>query len=254
MKIGMTKATPYDRHFIGYTAQSSAYSAGTVTAILAPILGVSSVLDVGCAAGTWLRFWGKQGVIDRHGVDGDYVDRKVLEIPATDFTPTDLNKPFDLGRRFDLVQSFEVAEHIDTASSETFADNLANHAERFVLFSAAPPGQGGEYHVNEQPYDFWRNLLAERGFVALDCVRPAILGDVRISYWYRYNSFLYVRREHMGSLPGELRDSEVPEGVALRDLSPFIFQARKALVGLLPYAAQHQIARLKSRLLPTGRL
>jgi SAM-dependent methyltransferase len=250
----MTKAISYDRHFIGYAAESSAYSAQAVTAILAPILRVSSVLDVGCAAGTWLRFWGQQGVADCHGVDGDYVDRKILEIPMANFTSADLNKPFDLGRRFDLVQSFEVAEHIDAASSETFAANLANHAERFVLFSAAPPGQGGEYHVNEQPYDFWRTLLAKRGFAVLDCVRPAILGDARISYWYRYNSFLYVRREHLGSLPDELRACEVPEGVALRDVSPFIFRVRKALVGLLPYAAQHQIAQLKSRLLPTGRI
>jgi hypothetical protein len=31
---------------------------------------------------------------------------------------------------------------------------LARHARRFVLFSAAPPGQGGEFHVNERPFEY----------------------------------------------------------------------------------------------------
>jgi hypothetical protein len=47
-----------------------------------------------------------------------------------------------LDRRFDLVQSLEVAEHITPAASEAFVEDLARHAERFVLFSAAPPGKG----------------------------------------------------------------------------------------------------------------
>lgn len=247
-------ATPYDNSFIEYAAQSSAYSANAVTALLAPVLNVSSVLDVGCAAGTWLRFWGTQGVEDRHGVDGDYVDRALLEIPQTSFTPQDLNQPFDLGRRFDLVESFEVAEHVYRESSATFADNLARHSSRFVLFSAAPPGQGGEYHVNERPYEFWRKLMAERGFVALDFVRPGILQDARISYWYRYNTFLYVRRECVKDLPPQLAAAIVPDQVALKDVSPLAFQLRKVVIGMLPFAAQHRIAWLKARLLPTGRL
>jgi SAM-dependent methyltransferase len=246
--------TPYDNSFIEYAAQSSAYSANAVTSMLAPLLNVSSVLDVGCAAGTWLRFWGALGIADRHGVDGAYVDRALLEIPENCFTPQDLNRPFDLGRRFDLVESFEVAEHVHRESSATFADNLARHSARFVLFSAAPPGQGGEYHVNERPYEFWRKLMAERGFAALDCVRPGILQDSKISYWYRYNMFLYVRREFLTDLPPQLAACVVPDGTPLTDVSPLTFQMRKALIGMLPFAAQHRIAWLKARLLPTGRL
>jgi len=245
--------TPYDNSFIEYAAQSSAYSANAVTSFLSPHLKPVSVLDIGCAAGTWLRFWGDRGVTDRHGVDGDYVDRALLEIPQTSFTPHDLNQPFDLGRRFDLVESFEVAEHVQRASSPVFADNMARHSAKYVLFSAAPPGQGGEYHVNERPYDFWRKLMAERGFAAVDCVRPAILEDAKVSYWYRYNMFLYVRREFLGELPPALASHVVPDGTALTDVSPLTFQMRKAVIGMLPYAAQHRIAWLKARLLPTGR-
>jgi SAM-dependent methyltransferase len=250
----MTSAPSYDRSFMEYAAQSSAYGAHAVTSLLAPLLKVSSVLDVGCAAGTWLRHWQQQNVSEIHGVDGDYLDRQQLEIDQKNFSAADLNQAFDLGRRFDLAQSLEVAEHVRTSSSEQFVDNLTRHAGRFVLFGAAPPGQGGEYHINEQPYDFWRTHFSRRGFVALDFVRPAIVGDVNISYWYRYNTVLYVRRESLAELPSELRNSLVPDDVPLSDISPPGFRLRKALVRLLPYALQHQVAKFKSRMLPSGRI
>ena len=72
------------------------------------------------------------------------------------------------------------------------------HAGRFILFSAAVPGQGGEHHVNEQPYDYWRKRFAEAGFTAYDFVRPRIAADNGISFWYRYNIILFVRDELAG--------------------------------------------------------
>jgi hypothetical protein len=244
----------YDPSFIRYTARSSAYAARAVTSLIGSSLGIRSVLDVGCAAGTWLRAWNEQGVSDIRGVDGSYVDRALLEIPVSAFTRMDLNDDFDLGRRFDLVQSLEVAEHIEAVAAEVFVENLTKHASRFVLFSAAPPGQGGENHINEQSYDFWRTLFEKRGFAAFDCVRPAIAADKAVSYWYRYNSFLYVRREALNEIPTELRVYEVGAGRPLPDISPFVFRLRKALLRRLPSSFQSGIAWLKTRALPTGRL
>lgn len=243
----------YDQDFIRYAAQSSAYAARAVTGRLMADLAVASVLDVGCAAGTWLRVWGEQGAATLHGVDGDYVDRALLEIRPEQFTSSDLNEPFDLGRRFDLVQSLEVAEHVRPENSAIFVDNLARHAERFVLFSAAPPGQGGEHHVNERPLDDWRRLFEAHGFVALDAVRPAILHDPQVSFWYRYNTLLYVREAAFDALPETLKASRLPAGRPVPDLSPAAFRLRKAVVRRLPYRLQHELARIKARLAPTGR-
>jgi hypothetical protein len=159
-----------------------------------------------------------------------------------------------LDRRFDLVQSLEVAEHITPAASEAFVENLARHAERFVLFSAAPPGQGGEYHVSERSYEFWRGLFAAHGFSPFDFVRPLIARDGRVSYWYRYNTLLYARAEHVGSLPEAIRRTAIGEGKRIPDVSPLPFRLRKAAVRLLPFGVQHELARLKSQFLPTGRL
>jgi hypothetical protein len=152
------------------------------------------------------------------------------------------------------VQSLEVAEHLSPSASAGFVQSLARHALRCVLFSAAPPGQGGELHVNERPYEFWCEQFERLGFATVDAVRPAIAGDRRISYWYRYNTLLFVRAEIVPELGPELRDRLVPPGRSVEDVSPLGFRLRKAIVRRLPSAVQHEIARLKARILPTGRL
>ena len=122
----------YDASFMDYAARSSRYSATRIVALLRNALPVDSVLDVGCATGVWLDVWRNGGVADIHGVDGDYVDRQMLEIPAESFTPVNLNAAFDLRRQFDLVQSLEVAEHLEETASEVYAESIARHAGRYV--------------------------------------------------------------------------------------------------------------------------
>jgi SAM-dependent methyltransferase len=244
----------YNSAFMQYAARSSSYSANTITSYLLSLLPLTSVLDVGCASGTWLRAWAERGVEFVYGIDGDWVDRESLEIPASSFAPIDLTGGFDLGRKFDLVQSFEVAEHIHPSAAEVFIDSLTSHARHCILFSAAPPGQGGEYHVNERPYGHWREMFGRRGFTVLDCVRPHVIADKRVSYWYRYNSFLYVRREFLGLISPRLASWEVAGNTPLQDLSPLAFRIRKSVVRHLPYTFQHGIAGLKARFVPTGRV
>lgn len=243
----------YGADFMQYAADSSAHSAMTIAGMLRQHLPVRSVLDVGCAYGTWVRAWMQAGAQDAVGVDGDYVDQSRIEIARERFVPRDLNNPFDLARSFDLVQSLEVGEHIRPASSEAFVDSITRHAGTFVLYSAAPPGQGGEYHINEQTYDFWRGLFEARGFVVLDWLRPRIIADTRISYWYRYNTRLYVRREAFDGLPPEFRSAALEPGKPVPDVSPALFRFRKTVIRQLPSGVQHQVARAKARFLPTSR-
>jgi hypothetical protein len=165
-----------------------------------------------------------------------------------------LNDPFDLGRQFDLAQSLEVGEHVREGASDDFVDSIVRHARRYVLFSAAPPGQGGENHINEQRYEFWREKFERRGFVTLDAVRPAITGDYRISYWYRYNSLLYVRGELLQDVQDDMRATLLLAGDRIKDLSPLWFQFRKAVVRRLPNAVQQGIASLKAKFFPTGQI
>lgn len=237
----------YNTDFMSYADNTSRYAAQTVAALLRGWFSIGSLLDVGCAKGTWLSVWRDTGVEDIHGVDGDYVGRDTLVIPADHFSAKDLSRRFDFSRRFDLVQSLEVAEHIPASAADTFVDNLVRHANGLILFSAAPPGQGGEFHVNEQPYEYWRQKFAARGYVACDCLRLRLAGNQRISFWYRYNTLLYLREDRLREAPEEVHASVIPQGAPVRDVAPTWFKLRKAVVRQLPSSTREWLARMKAR-------
>ena len=120
-----------------------------------------SVLDVGCGTGISLDYFLSKGISVR-GLEGS-----VLAISKARNAPMirqhDLNEPINLGERFDLVWCFEVAEHIHPRYVSALLETLTNHGDR-ILLSAARPGQGGLGHLNEQPPDYWIDLLKELGF------------------------------------------------------------------------------------------
>lgn len=237
----------YNTDFMSYTSQTSRFAAETIVKLLQAWFPIHSVLDVGCAKGTWLSVWSAVCTGDVRGVDGDYVDRGTLVIPPDRFSAKDLSHGFDLSRRFDLVQSLEVAEHVAASAADVFVENLVKHANGLILFSAAPPGQGGEFHVNEQPYDYWRNKFSTHGYLACDCLRPRLEGNEQVSFWYRYNTLLYVHRSRFSGVPEEIRESLVPDGVPIYDISPSWFRLRKAVVRHLPSNAREWLARSKAR-------
>jgi SAM-dependent methyltransferase len=207
----------------------------------------TSVLDLGCGRGAWLEVWKENGVSDVVGVDGDYVDRAELAIDLTEFVARDLGAEIDLGRRFDLVESLEVAEHLPKSRARGFIKDLCRHGGT-VLFGAAPPGQGGEQHINEQPYDYWRHLFEELDYVAFDWIRPQIEGLREVAPWYRYNTLLYVREEAAANLPREVQQTRIAKGAPIRDVSPAWYKARKSIVKRLPGWATQALADVAKRI------
>lgn len=237
----------YDADFLDYTERSSRHSAARTVALLLAKLPVHSVLDVGCARGTWLDQWQKAGAGVVFGVDGDYVRPEHLSISGESFLATDLAQSFDLRRQFDLVQSLEVAEHVAATSADIFVQNLVRHSKGMIFFSAAPPGQGGEFHVNEQPYEYWREKFRAHGYAAYDYIRPLLADDRAISFWYRFNPMLYLTEEGAKRLPETVLATRVPDNAPIPDVAPLWFKLRKLVIRALPFAVQQSLARLKAR-------
>lgn len=223
----------YDALFYRYQREGSLRSARVVLPLVVKACAINSVLDIGCGAGAWLSVAHSLGLQDIAGVDGNYVDRSLLLIDATKFTPCDISKPFDAGRSFDLVQCLEVAEHVPTESARTLVSNIVRHG-RLVMFSAAVPGQGGENHINEQPYDYWRNLFALHGYRLFDFVRSRVAKNREVEPWYRYNLMLFAHDSVIHHLPEEVASTRVLDHARIQDQSPLIYQMRKAILRRLP--------------------
>lgn len=241
----------YDAAFFQYVNSGAVRSAERMLPLLTRELAIGSVLDVGCGQGAWLSVWRKLGA-EVVGIDGDYVDTRQLLIPDSCFLPRDLKQEFALGRRFDVVQSLEVAEHLPAARAAGFIASLVSHGD-LILFSAAPPGQGGDHHVNEQHYDYWRDLFARHGYVAMDYIRPLLRDDHTVEPWYRYNTLLYASPQRLAQLPEAIRRTVLPATQRVRDVSPLRYRVRKAMVALLPVAAMTGVAKLKERLVAARR-
>jgi SAM-dependent methyltransferase len=150
-----------------------------------------SVVDVGCGIGTFLNIFQRSGVADVLGIDGKWVDRRRLMIPEENFQEADLEKPIRLSRYFDLVICLEVAEHLAEAASGTIVDSLTGLG-KIIVFSAATSKQGGQNHINEQEFSFWKKLFEGRGYKVIDCLRPYFWNTEKVQWWYKQNMFLIV--------------------------------------------------------------
>jgi SAM-dependent methyltransferase len=186
-------ALEYSEGFFEAQSLDSRRSAAVVVPLVNELVRPKSVLDVGCGVGTWLAEWIDQGVTDVCGMDGEYVDRAMVQIEPASFRSADLRNYFSLGRRFDLAQSLEVAEHLEESCADTFVRSLASHADT-ILFSAAIPGQGGTHHVNEQWPSYWIEKFSRHGLRAFDAIRPVIWADPRVCWWYRQNILIFSRK------------------------------------------------------------
>ncbi|MFS4580828.1 methyltransferase domain-containing protein [Phaeobacter sp. C3_T13_0] len=238
----------YSNEFYDYIDIGARSSAQALIAAVQPWLGARSVLDLGSGRGVWLSEWAKSGVEDIAGVDGDYVDRSRLAIPAAQYHAADLTQDVDLGRRFDLAQSLEVGEHLPADASHKLVAGLTRHANR-ILFSAAVPGQGGEFHINEQPLSFWQDLFAAKGYRAFDCVRPALKNAEGVEPWYRYNTVLYMNDAGRTGLPAEVLATEIPAEQPVPLAGSLGWRLRRGVVSAMPRPMVTRIAQIRAAII-----
>jgi SAM-dependent methyltransferase len=153
----------------------------------------TSIIDIGCGIGTWLKVAKDLGVKEVIGVDGSYTDKRLLKINSDEFVELDLREQFFLGRKFDLAICLEVAEHLSESKAENLVNTLCAHSD-IILFSAAIPGQGGQHHLNEQWPDYWVTYFEKNGFVVQDLLRAQFWNNEKVEFWYRQNMFIFKRK------------------------------------------------------------
>ncbi len=212
----------YTKHFYKYHREGSRQSAREIVPLILELIQPERVIDVGCGAGIWLSVFQEYGVEDVWGIDGDWVDTRMLQIPEERFFPFDLKKPFQLDKQFDVVMSLEVAEHLPGECAATFVDSLTRLGP-VVLFSAAIPFQRGTHHLNEQWPDYWARHFQEKGYVAIDCIRKKIWQNDDVEWWYAQNILMFVRQNYLESHPVLKKEFEYTNPSQLSIIHPKLY-------------------------------
>jgi hypothetical protein len=123
---------------------------------------LAKVTDFGCSTGIYIRALRARGIL-ASGVENSRaaLDNKVCEHVEMG----DITTHCEIRWACDGGLCIEVAEHIDPASSDDVIRCLVRHTRKWLIFSAAVPGQGGVGHINCQPKDYWIEKFEKRGWV-----------------------------------------------------------------------------------------
>ena len=190
----MRNNSPYTGGFHNTRHQETNYAAEKILRIILDSYPtISSAIDVGCGVGTFLLFLEREGISDVLGLDGNWVSQDLLVLPFSKFRAVDLIEFPEIDRVFDLAICLEVAEHLPPQNARKFIEKLCNLSD-VILFSAAVPGQGGVSHLNEAWQSYWAKLFSELSYFPIDIIRPKIWNDSAIPWWYRQNTFVYMKR------------------------------------------------------------
>jgi hypothetical protein len=209
----------FDQHFIE-SSSSARYMLEELYRISCP----KSVADFGCGIGAWLAAAGSLGSEQLFGFDGPWVNQSRLADPRIAFSAVDFSGEISLPGRFDLALSVEVAEHLPEARSDWFVDTLCR-ASDVIVFGAAVPGQGGLDHINEQWPSYWVQKFRVRGYLPIDLFRSKVWNDEKIAWYYRQNTFLYIKN---GSVLSALIDLPIMTEDAMIDVvHPTLFKVRQ---------------------------
>ncbi|HMD88448.1 MAG TPA: methionine biosynthesis protein MetW [Anaerolineaceae bacterium] len=154
----------------------------------------AKVIDAGCGTGALineLKILGCQ-------VSGlEYSDTaiKLCLARGLDVQKFNLERDFIPTRcEYDVSISLEVAEHLSEDFSDHYVELLTNLAP-VLVFSAAPPGQFGFGHINEQPAEYWikkfKNCNFEFDHELSMKWRKNWADSHKVTWWYYQNLMIF---------------------------------------------------------------
>jgi len=124
-----------------------------------------SILDLGCGIGSFLSGSFSAGCEDITGIElnYNYAKKYIARSIFSHIRCGDVTEDLNLKRNFDCVISIEVAEHINPELTGLFVENLVNYSNKYIIFSAAAPGQPGRGHVNLREKSLWVKDIESQG-------------------------------------------------------------------------------------------
>lgn len=154
------------------------------------------LVDVGCGPGVFLASLRDRGV-EVHGLDASAVARRLcaergLRVVRCDLERDRLPSLADA----DTALCLEVGNLIAEAAADRCVAMLCT-VGRAVVFSAGPPGQGGDRVRNEQPPEYWIAKFERHGFAHREELSAAWRARWKASgtaVWFSGNVMVFARR------------------------------------------------------------
>ncbi len=182
-------AEAYDEAFFAENQREGLLHAAWFCPLLVEIFHPQSLVDVGCGTGHFGK-WFLENRIHYLGIEGSecgYRHRLVDSVANLDLRTFKWT-----GDKYDLAISIEVAEHIEVEYAGVFVDTLCALSDTIVL-TAAVPGQGGTFHVNEQPQSYWVDLFMDRNYYCSNVatkdlrrgIKRARLNNQHVAGWFK---------------------------------------------------------------------
>ncbi|MFH0341650.1 MAG: class I SAM-dependent methyltransferase [Chromatiales bacterium] len=154
----------YDMDYYANDVEDPAVrSAGVIADSILLDLQPKTAVDVGCGTGALLKTLQERGC-EVFGLEYSEAALEYSRARGLDVLKFDLERDiFKDDRTFDVAISMEVAEHLPQKIADRYVE-LLTRLSSIVVFTAAPPGQGGLDHVNEQPPSYWFSKFQARDF------------------------------------------------------------------------------------------
>lgn len=204
----MRQGFQYSRNFYSSVDERAGATAAEVFQVLGAYLRIESILDVGCGSGAWLEAGFKSGVKRATGVDlsssievvennpnlKSRIADHSLKLIVRDFVEDSTTGFIES----DLAMSLEVVEHLPEHVGRNLIGRLTESAD-FIVFSGAQPGQGGTYHINEQPLTYWVEEFRKHGFDAYDPFRSVLQSQRQLPRFYALNTLLFINQNAIES-------------------------------------------------------
>ena len=237
----------YDSEFYSRTSDQGTRAGVVLLGLLDELSeNPKTAIDVGGGAGGWLAALAERGV-DCHLVDCLGPDVQRMLPPRVSYHEHNLELPpnWTAPKRCDLVICVEVLEHLTEAAAEGVIDEMVRRSDT-IVFSAAWRGQGGEYHINEQPLDYWTGEWVRRGYRVFDILRSR-LGRSGLPSYYATNVFIASRDPRVSEAVFAMDGAVYVSDMGILDVRTTRQRAVGAIVRPLPAPVVSIIARAKRR-------
>lgn len=186
----------YDEsYFLNEVDDAATESASDMADCLMLTYSPRTIVDVGCGTGALAKEMISRGV-QVEGLEYAEAAISICRSRGVSVQKFDIETQDPPYRKVDLVLSFEVAEHLPERISNKYVSVLCAMGDQ-VIISAAPPGQGGTDHVNEQPPEYWVKKFEGSGFeedtARTRQIRECFSRSDSIAGFYRENTMAFRR-------------------------------------------------------------